>query len=193
MKDVVSEAYKKNCSLNQILHQIRDRVRKSKMGEWYCVESQDTTAYDIFFVSMPNARQNQVYSDDLSNQNNMDTYDDEPNNKDEEQKWWAMENYEDANDSKEQDELPSWWIPTYTSLSGSDGYNVPVDIENHDLAKQAVKEFYSTTSRADYQVLKVFVVQNLHTWYQHQNLENTWLTTKRITPATKNIRWMWHG
>ncbi|ETO19057.1 hypothetical protein RFI_18183 [Reticulomyxa filosa] len=51
MKGVITEFHKKNYTFNQMLHQIRDRIRKSKSGEWYCVESQDTTNYDIIFAA----------------------------------------------------------------------------------------------------------------------------------------------
>ncbi|ETO01641.1 caspase 8-like protein, partial [Reticulomyxa filosa] len=50
MKEVIIENYKEH-TLNQMLHQIRDKIRKHKSGEWYCVESQDTTSYDIVFAA----------------------------------------------------------------------------------------------------------------------------------------------
>ncbi|ETO07695.1 hypothetical protein RFI_29694 [Reticulomyxa filosa] len=54
MHAVMTEAHKKNYSLNQMLREIRDKIRKNQQGEWYCVESQDTTLYDIVFT--PNSR-----------------------------------------------------------------------------------------------------------------------------------------
>ncbi|ETO11794.1 hypothetical protein RFI_25582 [Reticulomyxa filosa] len=50
MKKVISAMYKNGYSLHQMLKEIRDDIRKSKSGEWYCIESQDTTAYDIIFA-----------------------------------------------------------------------------------------------------------------------------------------------
>ncbi|ETO21832.1 hypothetical protein RFI_15372 [Reticulomyxa filosa] len=49
MKNTISSMYKTGYSLNQMLQSIRDDIRKSKTGEWYSIETRDTTDYDIFF------------------------------------------------------------------------------------------------------------------------------------------------
>ncbi|ETO16964.1 hypothetical protein RFI_20374, partial [Reticulomyxa filosa] len=49
MANVIKSKYKSGYSLRQMLINIRQDIRKSKNGEWYCVESQDTTDYDIIF------------------------------------------------------------------------------------------------------------------------------------------------
>ncbi|ETO34317.1 hypothetical protein RFI_02778, partial [Reticulomyxa filosa] len=51
MKSVVISKYKSGCPFKQILDDVRRETRKSKNGEWYCVEAQDTTSYDIVFVA----------------------------------------------------------------------------------------------------------------------------------------------
>ncbi|ETO10778.1 hypothetical protein RFI_26599 [Reticulomyxa filosa] len=49
MNNVVISKYKSGYPFKQMLQDIRTEIRKSKSGEWYCVESQDTTDYDIIF------------------------------------------------------------------------------------------------------------------------------------------------
>ncbi|ETN98478.1 hypothetical protein RFI_39018 [Reticulomyxa filosa] len=49
IKDVFSR-FKDNCSLHQMIHQVRNNIRKKNNGEWYCVEVQDTTLYDIILA-----------------------------------------------------------------------------------------------------------------------------------------------
>ncbi|ETO07888.1 hypothetical protein RFI_29501 [Reticulomyxa filosa] len=51
MKDVIISKYKFGYPFKQMLQDVRDEIRKSKSGEWYCVESQDTTSYDIIFTA----------------------------------------------------------------------------------------------------------------------------------------------
>ncbi|ETO26373.1 hypothetical protein RFI_10764 [Reticulomyxa filosa] len=46
LKDAIT-ASKGVRSLHQMLFQLRNDIRSKKEGEWYCVESQDTTCYDI--------------------------------------------------------------------------------------------------------------------------------------------------
>ncbi|ETO32983.1 hypothetical protein RFI_04124 [Reticulomyxa filosa] len=49
MKTVVMQKYKSACPFKQMLQDIRTEIRNNKSSEWYCVESQDTTDYDIIF------------------------------------------------------------------------------------------------------------------------------------------------
>ncbi|ETO01947.1 hypothetical protein RFI_35493 [Reticulomyxa filosa] len=49
MKDVVTSKYKSGYPFKQMLQDIRTEIRNKKCSEWYCVESQDTTDYDIIF------------------------------------------------------------------------------------------------------------------------------------------------
>ncbi|ETO22535.1 caspase-3 [Reticulomyxa filosa] len=49
MKNTVTTKYKNSYPFKQMLHDIRTEIRKKKCSEWYCVESQDTTDYDIIF------------------------------------------------------------------------------------------------------------------------------------------------
>ncbi|ETO00856.1 hypothetical protein RFI_36584 [Reticulomyxa filosa] len=43
--------YKNGYPFKQMLNDIRQEIRKSKNGEWYCVETQDTTSYDVVFIA----------------------------------------------------------------------------------------------------------------------------------------------
>ncbi|ETO25447.1 hypothetical protein RFI_11690, partial [Reticulomyxa filosa] len=49
MKNIVTSKYKNGQPFKQILQEIRTHIRNNKSSEWYCVESQDTTDYDIIF------------------------------------------------------------------------------------------------------------------------------------------------
>ncbi|ETO32399.1 hypothetical protein RFI_04717 [Reticulomyxa filosa] len=49
MNKVVTSKYKNGYPFKQMLHDIRTDIRSTKSGEYYCVESQDTTDYDIIF------------------------------------------------------------------------------------------------------------------------------------------------
>ncbi|ETO12015.1 hypothetical protein RFI_25362, partial [Reticulomyxa filosa] len=49
MTKIVKSKYKNGYPLKKMLDNIRQDIRESKNGEWYCVESQDTTDYDIIF------------------------------------------------------------------------------------------------------------------------------------------------
>ncbi|ETO15373.1 hypothetical protein RFI_21991 [Reticulomyxa filosa] len=49
MKNIIVSKYKIGYSLNQMLEEIRENIKKKGGGEWYCVESQDTTDYEIIF------------------------------------------------------------------------------------------------------------------------------------------------
>ncbi|ETO09620.1 caspase-8 [Reticulomyxa filosa] len=49
MKKVVTSKYKNSYPFKQMLQDIRTEIRNNKNSEWYCVESQDTTDYDIIF------------------------------------------------------------------------------------------------------------------------------------------------
>ncbi|ETO24716.1 hypothetical protein RFI_12441 [Reticulomyxa filosa] len=49
IKDIVISKYKTGYPFKQMLQDIRKEIRNSKSGELYCVESQDTTSYDIVF------------------------------------------------------------------------------------------------------------------------------------------------
>ncbi|ETO02159.1 hypothetical protein RFI_35277, partial [Reticulomyxa filosa] len=49
MKNAVTSKYKSGYPFKQMLQNIRTEIRKHKSSEWYCVESQDTTDYDIIF------------------------------------------------------------------------------------------------------------------------------------------------
>ncbi|ETO24895.1 hypothetical protein RFI_12261 [Reticulomyxa filosa] len=49
MKNVVKSKYKSSYPFKQMLQDIRTEIRSNKSSEWYCVESQDTTDYDIIF------------------------------------------------------------------------------------------------------------------------------------------------
>ncbi|ETO05944.1 hypothetical protein RFI_31453 [Reticulomyxa filosa] len=51
MKKVVVSKYKSGYPFKQMLQDIRTEIRNNKSSEWYCVESQDTTDYDIIFES----------------------------------------------------------------------------------------------------------------------------------------------
>ncbi|ETO33979.1 hypothetical protein RFI_03116, partial [Reticulomyxa filosa] len=51
MKDIIISKYKLGYPFKQMLQDVRNDIRKNKSGEWYCVESQDTTDYDIIFTS----------------------------------------------------------------------------------------------------------------------------------------------
>ncbi|ETO31606.1 hypothetical protein RFI_05515 [Reticulomyxa filosa] len=46
---VVTSKYKIGYPFKQMLQDIRTDIRSNKSSEWYCVESQDTTDYDIIF------------------------------------------------------------------------------------------------------------------------------------------------
>ncbi|ETO30785.1 subfamily C14A unassigned peptidase (C14 family) [Reticulomyxa filosa] len=48
-KDVVTSKYKSGYPFKQMLQDIRTDIRNKKCSEWYCIESQDTTDYDIIF------------------------------------------------------------------------------------------------------------------------------------------------
>ncbi|ETO23598.1 hypothetical protein RFI_13583 [Reticulomyxa filosa] len=88
--------------------------------------------------------------------------------------------------------FPDWWIPS-TKTNSNDCYVKVTDMNSNQLTKRAIQELYKTTKATEYEVVSAFLVQNLHTWVQHQELENSWLSTNRITPKNLNIRWMWHG
>ncbi|ETO00851.1 hypothetical protein RFI_36587 [Reticulomyxa filosa] len=47
--DQLKMQYKSLCSLNQMLQDVKKELRSINNGEFYCVESQDTTYYDIIF------------------------------------------------------------------------------------------------------------------------------------------------
>ncbi|ETN99636.1 hypothetical protein RFI_37832 [Reticulomyxa filosa] len=49
MKNVVTSKYKSGYPFKKMLQDIRTEIRKNKSSEWYCVENQDTTDYDIIF------------------------------------------------------------------------------------------------------------------------------------------------
>ncbi|ETO31119.1 hypothetical protein RFI_06001 [Reticulomyxa filosa] len=49
IKKVITSQYKIGYPFKQMLQDIRTDIRSNKSGEWYCVESQDTTDYDILF------------------------------------------------------------------------------------------------------------------------------------------------
>ncbi|ETN99302.1 hypothetical protein RFI_38179, partial [Reticulomyxa filosa] len=49
MTDVIKSKYKSGYPLKKMLDDIRQNIREKPHGEWYCVESQDTTDYDIIF------------------------------------------------------------------------------------------------------------------------------------------------
>ncbi|ETO15543.1 hypothetical protein RFI_21820 [Reticulomyxa filosa] len=49
MKNTIISKYKIGYSLNQMLRDIRNDIKRQGSGEWYCVESQDTVDYDIIF------------------------------------------------------------------------------------------------------------------------------------------------
>ncbi|ETO02948.1 hypothetical protein RFI_34462 [Reticulomyxa filosa] len=49
MKNVVTSKYKSGYPFKRMLEDIRTEIRTNKSSEWYCVESQDTTNYDIIF------------------------------------------------------------------------------------------------------------------------------------------------
>ncbi|ETO10739.1 hypothetical protein RFI_26638 [Reticulomyxa filosa] len=51
MKSVVMSKYKSGYPFKQMLNDVRQEIRRSKNGEWYCVETQDTTSYDMVFVA----------------------------------------------------------------------------------------------------------------------------------------------
>ncbi|ETO26590.1 hypothetical protein RFI_10549 [Reticulomyxa filosa] len=51
IKKVVVSKYKSGYPFKQMLQDIRTEIRSNKNSEWYCVESQDTTDYDIIFQS----------------------------------------------------------------------------------------------------------------------------------------------
>ncbi|ETO32789.1 hypothetical protein RFI_04328, partial [Reticulomyxa filosa] len=50
MKRVMISKYKSGYPFKQILDDVRREIRKSKNGEWYCMETQDTASYDIIFA-----------------------------------------------------------------------------------------------------------------------------------------------
>ncbi|ETO01755.1 ras-related protein Rap-1A [Reticulomyxa filosa] len=49
MKNIITSKYKSGYPFKQMLQEIRTKIRDNKSSEWYCVESQDTTDYDIIF------------------------------------------------------------------------------------------------------------------------------------------------
>ncbi|ETO34985.1 hypothetical protein RFI_02089 [Reticulomyxa filosa] len=49
MTRVVKSKYKSGYPLKKMLDNIKQDIRENRNGEWYCVESQDTTDYDIIF------------------------------------------------------------------------------------------------------------------------------------------------
>ncbi|ETO07859.1 hypothetical protein RFI_29531, partial [Reticulomyxa filosa] len=49
MRSTIVSNYKSGCFLHQMLQEIKRDVTKKTGGAYYCVESQDTTAYDIIF------------------------------------------------------------------------------------------------------------------------------------------------
>ncbi|ETN97848.1 hypothetical protein RFI_39678, partial [Reticulomyxa filosa] len=49
MTKVIKSKYKSGYPLKKMLDNIRQDIRENKNSEWYCVESQDTTDYDIIF------------------------------------------------------------------------------------------------------------------------------------------------
>ncbi|ETN98086.1 hypothetical protein RFI_39436, partial [Reticulomyxa filosa] len=49
MTRVIKSKCKSGYPLKNMLDNIRQDIRENKNGEWYCVESQDTTDYDIIF------------------------------------------------------------------------------------------------------------------------------------------------
>ncbi|ETO02493.1 hypothetical protein RFI_34937, partial [Reticulomyxa filosa] len=51
MKSVIISKYKSGYPFKQMLDDVRQEIRKSKNGEWYCMETQDTASYDMVFAS----------------------------------------------------------------------------------------------------------------------------------------------
>ncbi|ETO36336.1 hypothetical protein RFI_00725 [Reticulomyxa filosa] len=51
MKSVVKSKYKSGYPFKQMFDDIRQEIRKRSSGEWYCIETQDTTSYDMIFVA----------------------------------------------------------------------------------------------------------------------------------------------
>ncbi|ETO12077.1 hypothetical protein RFI_25300, partial [Reticulomyxa filosa] len=49
MTKTVVSMYKNGCSLHQMMKIVRRDIQDSSGGEWYCVQIEDTTTYDIFF------------------------------------------------------------------------------------------------------------------------------------------------
>ncbi|ETO11667.1 hypothetical protein RFI_25707, partial [Reticulomyxa filosa] len=49
MKNAIVSKYKIGYSLNQMLKEIREDLNRKGSGKWYCVQSEDTTYYEIFF------------------------------------------------------------------------------------------------------------------------------------------------
>ncbi|ETO33231.1 hypothetical protein RFI_03875, partial [Reticulomyxa filosa] len=49
MRHTIGSKYKSNYSLNQMLKEVRADIQKKNGGSWYCVQSEDTTTYDIRF------------------------------------------------------------------------------------------------------------------------------------------------
>ncbi|ETO03031.1 hypothetical protein RFI_34379, partial [Reticulomyxa filosa] len=47
IKSVAISKYKSGYPFKQMLNDVRQEIRKSNNGEWYCVETQDTTSYDM--------------------------------------------------------------------------------------------------------------------------------------------------
>ncbi|ETO04846.1 transcription factor with AP2 domain(s) [Reticulomyxa filosa] len=49
MKNIISLKYKNGYSLNQMLKEIQENIQKKDSDKWYCVQSEDTTDYEIIF------------------------------------------------------------------------------------------------------------------------------------------------
>ncbi|ETO08035.1 hypothetical protein RFI_29354 [Reticulomyxa filosa] len=51
MTNTILSMYKNCYSLYHMIKMVRKQLRQSKGGEWYCVQIEDTTEYDIVFQS----------------------------------------------------------------------------------------------------------------------------------------------